>query len=208
VPRSPRLQELVDRIGVLRQLLPPPGQVSYTQTELDRTLGFRLLAHAEIESCIEDLAMNTVNRACKGWMLDRQPRQSILALLAYHGHSLPAVPDTLGDGASDSPLRTRIEDCKKSFGLVVNKNNGVTERDVLGLLLPAGILESDMSQLWLSTISSFGKARGDAAHQRYARLQVQQPPDPGDEGTTVDLIVAELDRIDEVLQRAEAPVAA
>ena len=130
----------------------------------------------------------------------------MLALLAYHGHSLPAVPENLAGGTSDSPLRIRVEDCKTRFSRVVDSNNGVTERDVLKLLLPAGVLESDINQLWLSTIASFGKARGDAAHQRYARLQVQQPLDPGDEAATVDLIVEELDRVDELLEDASAPL--
>jgi hypothetical protein len=64
------------------------------------------------------------------------------------------------------------------------------------------VLESDIDQSWLATISSFGKDRGDAAHQRCSRLQVQQPPDPGDEASTVDQIIAELDRVDGLLTAA------
>lgn len=202
--RSPRLRALESRLTQLRRhFLPrtfsPTGQ--YTDRQYDQARGYRLLAHAEIEACIEDLVADLVTTAYKAWQTDRRPRACIIALLAYHGESLGPVPEgisTRPGGASETPLRVRVDIARKVYvNHVRQPNNGVREKDVLKLLLPVGILESDLNSAWLQTIDSFGDLRGTTAHQA---LKTQQPLDPAQELRMVTEIVTGLRAIDEKLQ--------
>jgi hypothetical protein len=167
---------------------------SYSPRVFDRTRGYRLLAHAEIEACLEDLVTSLINDAYSEWLLDRQPRQSLFALLAYHEGTLGPVPDAISStGSSARPLRARVKDARDAYVTRVRRNNGIRERDVLRLLLPVGVLESELDSAWLQEIDAFGEARGDAAHQA---LRTQQPPDPATEYEVVCDVVAGLRKID------------
>lgn len=179
--------------------LDPTG--SYSERQFDRVRGFRLLAHAEIEACIEDLAMSAINSAYKAWKTDRKPRQCLLSLVAYHDASLGAVPETIQNGGSTTPLRERIDVARKDYvAWVRGKNHGVRERNLLKILLPVGVLESDLDSAWLQIMDSFGEDRGRLAH---SARQIQQPPDPSDELRTIAAIVAGVKRLDICLQALE-----
>lgn len=199
--RSQRLRTFETRLGELRRhLLPRPFDPtgSYTDRQFDRTRAYRLLAHAEIECCIEDLATTAVNRACSSWQADRRARQCVIALLAYHEEGLGPVPEEISTSrASPRPLRARVEIARQTYNdWVRNKNHGVREKNVLRLLLPAGVLESDLDPAWLQIIDGFGDARGDTAHQPQ---RTQQPPDPASEYNTVSAIVAGMRKLDILL---------
>ena len=200
--RSQRLRQLETRLSELRRhMLPAPFDPtgSYTDRQFDRTRGYRLLAHAEIEACLEELAMSTVNGAFSAWQIDRRPRHCLIALLAYHEGDLGAMPEEISASrASATPLRTRLKHARDQYNdWVRTKNNGIREPNVLRLLLPMGILESDLDPAWLQTIDGFGSARGDTAHQA---LRTQQPPDPATEHQTVAAIVTGLRKVDARLQ--------
>jgi len=168
---------------------------SYTPREYDRTRGYRLLVHAELEACLEDLVIGVANQACKSWTLDRRPRQCLIALLAYYEGNLGAVPDEISNaGSSTKPLRTRLKVARDNYVTWVRmNNNGIRESNILRLVLPVGVLESDLDAGWLQTMDAFGSARGDTAHQA---LRTQQPPDPTAEYQTVQDIVAGFRKVD------------
>src|SRR4051812_49029840 len=149
--RSQRLRSLEGRLGVLRRHL-LPGTFSltgqYTARQYDRAHAYRVLAHAELEACIEDLAMGTINSAYKAWRIDRKPRACLIALLAYYEAGFAPVPEDISShgGASSSPLRDRVDAARNVYiDWVRNRNHGIREKNVLRLMLPAGILESDLS---------------------------------------------------------------
>lgn len=204
--RSIRLQELEARLSELRRHLLPRALSStgqYSDRVYDRARAYRLLAHAEVEACIEDLASGVVNTAFNHWFLDRRPRACLISLLAYHKSGFAAVPDDISStpsGASTTPLRDRLDEARNQFiHYVREENHGIREKHVLRLLLPTGILESDLSSGWLQTIDSFGDLRGTTAHT--AASKTQQPPDPGGELQTVRTIVKGLRPIDLKLTR-------
>ena len=168
---------------------------SYSDRVYDRVRGYRLLVHAEIEAFLEDAVLSVAKQAYTDWLVDRRPRQSLIALLAYHEGSTDPVPDAISKtGASSTPLRSRIKDATDAHSTWVRmKNNGIREKNVLRLVLPVGILESDLDAAWLQTIDGFGSARGDTAHQA---LRTQQPHDPAAEARTVKEIVEGLRKLD------------
>jgi hypothetical protein len=174
---------------------------SYSLRQFDRARGYRLLAHAEIEACLEDLAIGHLNDAFDAWMVDRRPRTCLIALLAYHEGNLGEIPTTIsGTGTSATPLRSRMRDARDQYiRWVRTQNHGIREANILRLLLPVGIMESDLDQAWLQQIDAFGSARGDTAHQA---LRTQQPPDPSNEYQTVRGIVAGMRKVDRLLSKS------
>ena len=56
---------------------------TYSDTQLDRARGYRLLVHAEIETYLEDRAQAVVNSAYTAWKVDSKPRHVITCLLAF-----------------------------------------------------------------------------------------------------------------------------
>jgi hypothetical protein len=197
--RSVRFRELQVRATELRlHLLPrtdPTG--SYTARQYDRVRAFRLLAHAEIEACLEDLAVAAATRCYSDWCTDGRPRTVLLALAAYHDRQFPAIPASTTVVPSDS-LDMRIETAKNDYCTrIIGRNNGIRERNVLGILLPVGVAAADFDPGWLATIDSFGSQRGDTAHRAG---RTQQPPDPVSEADTVHQIIEGIRTVDARLE--------
>jgi hypothetical protein len=208
--RSTRLRELERRLNELRRhLLPaqfdPTG--AYSARVIDRARSYRLLAHAEIEACVEDLVRDLVSKSYAAWELDKRPRTCLLALVSFYDDKFPRIPEAMPATLSRvTPgfMKDRIEIAKNSYGRAVQQNNGVKEKDLLRLLLPVGIQDYELDRTWLATIDSFGSVRGDTAHQS---MRTQQPPDPANELAIVRQIVAGLRQLDELCAKlgAEQP---
>ncbi len=201
--QSDRYRELQRRLGELREhLLPrqfsPTGE--YSDRVYDRTRAFRLMVHAELEACIEDLALHTVDAVCNLWAIDRKPRTTLVALLAHDSEGFGGPPVELPTSSPAEPrsLRGRVDLARRRFSYYVRtQNHGIRESNVLALLLPAGVRESEIEPLWLADIDSFGLRRGETAHQ--AR-RTQQPLDPRDEQEQAKALVRRLGPIDSLLQ--------
>lgn len=161
---------------------------------------FRLLAHAEIESFLEDRAREKAREALVRYRSDGKPRIVIWSLLSFQLVQTQLTEGQLKDhylGASDhfNNIATKAHN---SFEHLLLHNHGVREKNVLSMLLPVGFLRSQIDTTWLSTIDSFGSNRGATAHSAYKPTVLV---DPATEKTTVGLIVAGLQRIDDVFAR-------
>ncbi len=195
--QSRRFRQLQSRINELENLLPstrPTGD--YTRDEFDRVRAFQLLGHAEIEAFIEDVGMATVNSAFKKWSVDGKARRPLLSLLAYTEVKLGHPPQVLPFGRPE--LRQRLEKVKNSYSYLVKNSNGIREKDVLAVLMSAGLREADFDTTWLATIDSLGKRRGETAHTTF---RVQSPPDPVTERDRVRDVIRGLEPLDEKLLR-------
>ena len=205
MPGSTRFRVLQSRIRQLRNhFLPknydPTG--TYSERQIDRVRAFRLLAHAEIESYLEEIVMDTANSAFDAWQQRRLITEPLVALVAYAENQPERVPQKLPlPGKRD--LTNRIEKCKNRFNAYVRTmNHGIQEESVLKMLLPVGISEYDIDPTWLATTSSFGRERGETAHQSN---QVYNPPDPKNEYNIVTQVVEGLSIIDERLLQLQPP---
>jgi hypothetical protein len=154
------------------------------------------LAHAEIEACLEDLGVATVNAAYSSWSQDGKARTTLIALMTFNDRTGKGVPTELQrKGGGD--LRTRLLEVRNDYvRWVKTENHGIREKNVLRILLPAGIREHDIDPGWLSTIDTFGSNRGATAHKAG---RPQTPPDPAQELETVKAIVKGLIPLDEYL---------
>jgi hypothetical protein len=200
VPRSTRYRLLLTRLTELRHHLLPAQfdpTASHSPRQIDRILAYRLLAHAEIEHCLEQLVQTTVTAAWSGYKIDRKPRTCLTALIAYYEGQLGGPPGTLASKKSSKiivDLDDRIDKARHHhIESVIRQNNGMTEKNVLRLLMPVGIRASELDPSWLTDAGAFSADRGTAAHQTG---RVQQIPDPGSEFNRVRRIAEGLRAID------------
>ncbi len=170
---------------------------SYTARQRDRTRAFQLLAHAEIESYLEDIVVETANAAFESWNESGRVTDPLVALAALDQSSAVAIPKSQ-PAENERYLTLQLRRIKDAFnGEVKGRNNGVREKDVLRLLLPVGVSEDDLDPNWLHTIDAFGRDRGLTAHT--TGTGIVKLPDPEDEHKSVKAILKGLSSIDEKL---------
>jgi len=166
---------------------------------IDRARAYRLLVHAEVEACIEDIVRDLASNEYKAWELDRTPRPCLLAMVSFYGTKFPEIPEVVPAALSSvTPgfMKDRVQTARNAYMRVIATNHGVKEKHLLRLLLPIGVQENQLDRTWLATMDSFGSGRGDVAHQSF---RTQQPPDPATELATVAQIVTGLRQVDALI---------
>lgn len=164
---SPRYRVMSRRLTELRNnLLPsrfsPIGL--YSDRVYERTRAFRVLAHAEFESFIEDRALEVVANAHSEWKRTGAIRPSLLGLMS-HWESSPQIPESLselGDNSSKYPtLSARIKTAKGHYSTYIKtRNNGIKEKNLLLILLPLGVTKGEINANWLNDTESWAAGRG------------------------------------------------
>lgn len=175
MPQSVRLQQLKRRLTILgRHLLPADLSAtgSYSLRVLDRARGYRVLVHAEFEAYLEDRCWALAHGAIQQWKADKKPRHVLMSLLTRCGPS----------ASNGQTLEERIGKAGNSYYHLVKLNHGIRESNLVALLQPVGIELADLDGTWVSTVDSFGVARGEVAH---SAVGAQKPIDPRTELTTV-----------------------
>ncbi len=185
----------------------------YNSKEIALATAYRVLAHAEIESYLEDRALEIVQKALALWNSEqRQTTITLLYLFAFTKVSvfsrqeerLNSIPDnTTANGESRIIEEMLQDDFNQKLGKVFNSfrkqikdNHGVRKRNILSLLLPIGINSNEIDVDWLNEIDDFGKKRGDFAHQSASRYTTINPPNPEDELKLINRLVHGFDHID------------
>jgi hypothetical protein len=149
-----RFLDLSDRIDDLHfrfiPILDPTG--TYSDAEYDRMRAFRLLAHAEIERYLELLLEDAVARFSQQiaiWQLAAQSQSVLVRRLTVH-------------------LELEIRS-------LIKKNNGAKKDNILTLLKPLGINGSQLDNLWLEAMDTYGTVRGNFAHNANRATQLLDP---------------------------------
>jgi HEPN superfamily RiboL-PSP-like protein len=201
---SQRYLDLANRLADLRKTMLPrtfSKTGSYSAETLDRARGYRLLAHAEMESYIEDRVRYIANQNVAAWLGDGKARRVLLNLLAFYLKQEEIVSHKeLRDEYAGSAKKCEgsIKRAVHSFNEMISNNHGVKEKNILRLLLPLGLAKTDIDNTWLVTLDTFGTKRGEVAH---TSIRTQQPPDPKTERNTVKIILTGLRSVDQKLER-------
>jgi hypothetical protein len=179
---------------------------SYSESQLSRTAAYRVLAHAEIESYLEERAWEVVQNAKTIWDKSSKNTRTLICLLGFSGLTMDKPPDTLTPQKGSKTVKEekvkiskKIDLAVESFQRVISQNHGVKEDHILSLLLPIGIDSDDLDPAWLATMNTFGEKRGLVAHKSATSYMTIQTPDPANELNTVTQIKNELLRIDELM---------
>lgn len=94
MPKSTRFRLLNKELNRLkRQFLPQKMSSTglYTDTQLARTLAYRVFTHAEIESYLEDVALE----AKRAWDSTGKTCLTLISLVAFSGTPMDRPPETL-----------------------------------------------------------------------------------------------------------------
>jgi hypothetical protein len=167
----------------------------YSDAAYDRVRAFRVLAHAEVEACLEDLAFDAVLQAYAGWTSDARARTCLMSLVAYHELRISLPKGMPPSGRQVPELGDAVEAAKNWYCTYLRAyNHGVRESNVLAILVPIGFRLGDIDNTWLATIDSFGNERGETAHRSAIKPLTQ--PDPVAELAAVNQVVAGLAPID------------
>lgn len=192
---SNRWKESLEQLASLRQsLVRLSATGSYSPAAYIKARGFVVLAHSVLEDYLEGMSLEVVDGAIKRWDADDRARTALVALLRYTSNS--KVPEKFDGGPWG--IRTAVKASRREFRGWVEQNNGIKEKDILRLLLPTGLKESDMGTSWLADMSELGSLRGRVAHKGMPP-GATHPVDPKDATDTVEKVLPTLCRIDSKL---------
>ena len=209
---SPQYQSLVSQHSKLRShLLPktlnPTG--NYPDRIRTATLAYRVLSHAEIESYLEDRALEVALEAMKAWQHKRRSSKTLLGLLAFSGQDIESPPNSL-DLSQPKPsaswedritLSHRIQAAMNRFAYSVKINHGIKETNIRSLLLPIGVEFPDLDPILIADLNSFAEQRGEAAHSSSRNYLTKQQIDPQVELTRIESIIGRLLVIDQAIDQ-------
>lgn len=205
---SRRFRDVRSRIRELRtHLLPstfsPTGD--YSDRQMDRARGFRLLVHAEFESYLEDISRDTVTEAIRRWKGEGISSRPLISFLASY-HSSWSVSDTISNeeimqiAKSRKNIRESVEKiidlAQTQFIQRIQNNHGIIEDNFYGLIVPTGVDISKLDQTWIASLSSFGASRGKVAHQS---KMVVGAINPEDELKTVNDLIKGIEALDKCI---------
>lgn len=197
-----RLERAIERLrtALLPQSFDPTGSYEKADEVHVRAASFRVLAHAEMESYVEDVTSELFEHAWVSWTASGTPSRVLLGLLAFSGrsHSLPP-PSLKASGKVSLDVGRAIDLAQAAWRHAHRLNHGVKEENILRLLLPLGIGATEIDATLLSDLSSYGSARGEVAHTSASK--VTQYIDPESEYKKVRQLVADLLKLDELILR-------
>lgn len=208
MPRSTRFKELQQRLRQLREHM-LPGKFSpignYSERQLDRTRGYRLLVHAEIEAFIEDITFEAAKKGVSQWTNTKKVSDTLFCLVVHyhHGFAIEGSEEEPAFSAETRPkvknaIKDVVEIAMRQYRTIHDKNHGIKEVDLCRLVLPVGVRKDELDQLWLTNLDEFGKRRGDVAHKA---IKAQQQIDPKSELQVVEDLVKGLRELDELIAK-------
>jgi hypothetical protein len=207
MPKSLRFSQLLKELNRLKkQFLPRKfSEINdYSERQLALTLAYRVFAHAEIESYLEDRVWDTVLLAKNIWDNQGKASRVLLCVIAFSGQEMEAPPDTINPLKGNKnvsldklKITKKIDIAIRYFKSVIDQNHGIKETNLLKLLLPIGIDSDDLDQAWLANMNTFGEERGEIAHS--SAIKTKQTPNPADELKRVKQIIEELERVDQLI---------
>lgn len=97
MPESDKFITLRTQLNRLKdEFLPEISPTSsYSESQLSRTAAYRVLAHAEIESYLEERAWEVVQNAKTLWDTSGKNTRTLICLLGFSDLTMDKPPDTL-----------------------------------------------------------------------------------------------------------------
>jgi hypothetical protein len=190
---TPRFAELSKRLVELEDHLITKefSEVGdYEEHVKDKARGYRLLAHAEVESYLEDVVIQIADKTLAKWQESNVGSKELISILA----SLKNDPEVAEKRMA--ALKTTEQVVNFSFVLLkqrIVKNNGIKEKDVKALMGPIGVDVEALIPELLPLLDSFGTKRGEVAHSTSLRKEIN----PKDEVADVKNIYGYLEKLDE-----------
>ena len=177
--RSNRLLQLERRLSEIRRAMLPQRfskTGGYSSRIVDRTRGYLLLAHAEIEAYVEDVARDILDDATARW-----------------GKINTATKRTIG-----TVVEEMLKQATERQRARLQNNHGIKEKNLANIFEPLGINIAGVDNVWLAAMTSFGSSRGVVAHT--SSIGAMALPDPKDALKSVHSLILGLRKIDRIAQ--------
>lgn len=187
MPTSQRFNEMDNRLTNLRSIfLPDPFDPTgtYDPAVLDQTTAYRVLVHAEFESFLEDIVRMTVTEALSKWNTAKTVCLPLVCLIGCYDGSEKLDAFTL---SSRRPLTisTLLNKAHVHFNHKIDNNNSIRTKNLLALLVHAGVEENDLDATWVGAVDAFGAHRNVVGHQSGIVAYQADPKDAFDVVSTI-----------------------
>ncbi len=187
-----------------RELLPdtfdPLG--AYPQRVQIRTRAFLLLAHAAVESHLEEEAKRIARKSQNVWIEKRRITRPLAFLLASSMKPF-GIPTSTGERTPERLIEKAVVQAFEKYFKSIKNNNGLKEQNVMTLFGPIGVESSMFGSMLLPGLESFGEARGTHAHLGAA---VVNHLDPQTEHDRFFFLIRELEAFDIALREYEKKI--
>ncbi len=193
--RSQRYRDFVKRLYELRRcFLPeefdPLG--NYDDDVLMKASAYIVLAHAEIESFIEDRAKETALAAIKSWKEHKKANCALIGLIGYY-----AKIDNNKQDETDQKNQHKmniidiIDQSMGAFSREIEVNHGIRENNIYKLLTPIGIEMDSFDPTWIVNMENYGVGRGEIAHKSPNKYTTKKQINPEEEFNMVNSLVGD-----------------
>jgi hypothetical protein len=179
--RFVQLRKSIDSLAL--QLLPKKFNIlgHYTELQVTKTKSFMLLAHAEIEYFIEETVREKAIESVKKFKNENIVSIPVVTLLGFLSKKNPTITEILRSSSDDiKDIRQRLDDSLGIFISTIESNHGIKTNNLLEMLLPVGIEESQLDPVWINDMDGFGSDRGLFAHKSgksYSTTKIINPKD-------------------------------
>ncbi len=186
---------LFDRNEELKSIFLTDFILEYPDTDRSQDMikAYRFLIHAEIEFYFESVIKKVIKESVDKWLNNNEFKKPLLSILAFHNIKFNNIPTRASEINSGNDLTFRISRCVNDFKNIIKRNNGIKEENILPLLVNIGMDASELDPLLLNNLSSFGRNRGDIAHNSFSVISLINPVDETD---LVDKIIDDIKEID------------
>ena len=162
---------------------------NYTPRQFSCTAAYTIFCHAEIETFLEEWATKLTDLADTNWQ-SRQACRPLVHLCTFHeGRGIPS------DVPNKDIWNMVIFDSIAKHRRTIKQNNGIKENNIIKLLSPLGFDVRTIDSIFLADISSFGKDRGDLAHNSM-RMHIGNVFDPFGVKRKVEMLLLQLSVLD------------
>jgi hypothetical protein len=192
--QSQRYRDLTRRLYELRRCFLPEEFDPFGNYDRDTLMmasAYIVLAHAEIESFIEDRATETAIAAMKSW---RDHKKVDCILIGLIGHYAKQIKNNDPDDTNQKINRKKdINDMiTQSTNIFLNEikaNNGIRESSISKLLTPIGIGVESFDPTWILNMDNYGRGRGEIAHISQKNYTTKKQINPEEEFKMVNSLV-------------------
>lgn len=193
--KSQRYRDLVESLCELRNcFLPeefdPLG--NYDDEALLKTSAYIVLAHAEIESFIEDRVEEAALAALKSWKEHRTATSVLIGLVGRYAKNDESNKIKINENDNRNRsigISWLIDHSITAFHSEINENHGIRESNLNKMLIPIGIRLDSFDQAWIINMENFGKGRGEIAHKSRRKYTTKTQIDPRDEFRKVNRLL-------------------
>jgi hypothetical protein len=152
-----------------------------------------------LEHFFEARALDIADRAFDLLRIKSRPSRPIIHLLSNIVGEQHGLPTKLGTQTNSLSIAGKVV---AQYKHGINNNNGIRIPNILQILLPIGVLETEIDNVWLSTTDGFGAKRGATAHSSSITYTI----DPQDDFKTVNQIMDGVRDLDDLLNSIKSKI--